>query len=144
MTGEHAPETKRTAPDAYQAEAGGPSKGKPRFECLSCGYDLRGLAVGEPCPECGKVISLVYDSDVPPSAFASWSLVFGIVAFPSCLLFGVGTFVAGILAIVFWWVARKQVRERQSAESSMTAANAGLICAIIAMSFVGVFWIVVW
>lgn len=144
MTDGSEPEPGPPTTEPYRSESAPLRTSRPRFDCLSCGYDLRGLAVGETCPECGKVISLVYDSDVPPSLYATWSLVFGIVAFPSCVLFGVGTFVAGILAIVFWWVARNQVRERERAASSMTAANAGLICAIIAMSFVGVFWIVVW
>ena len=130
--------------DPYIAEKTIAKRNRPRFDCLSCGYDLRGLVVGEDCPECGKQISLVHDSEIPASAYATWSLVCGIVAFPSCLLFGVGSFVFGPLAILFWWLTRKQVRERRRSASSMNAANAGLICGIIAMSLVGVFWIVVW
>lgn len=127
--------------NCYHSERYAFGKLQPRFDCLSCGYDLRGLTIGENCPECGKQISLVYESDMPASAFATWSLVFGIVAFPSCVLFGIGTFVSGILAIVFWWLARKQVREHRRSASSMNAANAGLICAITAMAFIAGLWI---
>ncbi len=41
--------------DPYIAEKTIAKRNRPRFDCLSCGYDLRGLVVGEDCPECGII-----------------------------------------------------------------------------------------
>jgi hypothetical protein len=112
--------------------------------CPHCQYDLAGLVIGSSCPECGKSIRIMYESDIPSSGYAPWSLVCGILAFPSCFLFGVGTFVFGPLSVLFWWLTRRQIKAQRRTKAFMSIANAGLICGIVAMSLVGVFWILVW
>lgn len=113
----------------------------PSTLCPSCQYDLVGLTIGSQCPECGQVIAIVYPNTIPPSGYATWSLVCGILAFPGCILFGLGNFFFGILSIAFWFATRKQVRANHRAYASMATANAGLICSIVAMVIGGLFWL---
>ncbi len=112
-----------------------------RSDCPRCRYDLTGLTIGRYCPECGLIIGTVSDSALPASGFASASLVFGILSFPACIAFGVGTFVCGVLAIGFCWAARRQVKRGERARHSLGMANAGAICAITAMALIGGLWI---
>lgn len=112
-----------------------------RSDCPRCRYDLTGLTIGSHCPECGLIIGTVSDSALPASGFASASLVFGILSFPACIAFGVGTFVCGVLAIGFCWAARRQVKRGERARHSLGMANAGAICAITAMALIGGLWI---
>jgi hypothetical protein len=46
----------RDAPEESEPVVG--PQAVPLKRCLSCGYDLRGLAPGHTCPECGKGIGL--------------------------------------------------------------------------------------
>lgn len=129
--------------NAYRAEAD-PSRAWTatiRSDCPRCRYDLTGLTIGSYCPECGLIIGTVSDSALPASGFASASLVFGILSFPACIAFGVGTFVFGVLALGFCWGARRQVKRGERARHSLGLANAGAICGITAMAMIGGLWI---
>ena len=58
----------------------------PLKRCLSCGYDLRGLSLGENCPECGKQLVL-----------RAWSTLGGRVVWQRML----AVWVIGGLALLF-------------------------------------------
>lgn len=108
-----------------------------RTDCPRCRYDLIGLSVGSNCPECGLLIGTVSDQKLPASVFGTTALLCGILAFPGCVLFGVGTFVFGSLAIVFWLVTRHEVRTRSRSAQSLPTAQAGAICGATAMILIG-------
>ncbi|MEX2218494.1 MAG: hypothetical protein WD749_06995 [Phycisphaerales bacterium] len=40
------------------------------IRCWSCGYDVSGRRLGEPCPECGRQI--VYEREVLDHQAAAW------------------------------------------------------------------------
>lgn len=113
-----------------------------RSDCPRCRYDLSGLTIGSHCPECGLIIGTVSDSSLPSSGFATASLVFGILSFPACIAFGIGTFVCGVLALGFCWAARNQVRRGERARHSLGLAHAGGICGATSMALIGGLWII--
>jgi hypothetical protein len=135
----NADQNRRRGNDVYRAELN-PSRAWTstiRTDCPRCRYDLIGLSVGSNCPECGLLIGTVSDQKLPASVFGTTALLCGILAFPGCVLFGVGTFVFGSLAIVFWLVTRHEVRTRSRSAQSLPTAQAGAICGATAMILIG-------
>ena len=111
-----------------------------RSDCPRCRYDLTGLAIGAYCPECGLVIGTISESALPSSGYATASLVFGILAFPACIALGFGTYVCGLLAIGFWWAAKREVRRGERAAHTLGQANAGAILGLLAMIIIAVLY----
>lgn len=109
-----------------------------RFTCVRCGYDIIGAQVGSPCPECGHVIgSAVAHGGSNGPAVAS--LVLGIIALPSCILYGVPSLILGTLAIVFHTSARRKVLRGEADPSTLGIAKAGQICGIVALTLGAIF-----
>ncbi len=108
-----------------------------RTDCPRCRYDLIGLTIGSNCPECGTMIGTVSDMELPSSGFATASLVFGILAFPGCVAMAVPTFVCGLLAVAFWLVTAREVKQGHCSATSLATARAGAACGITAMVLVG-------
>lgn len=102
------------------------------FRCVSCGYVLRGVAIDQPCPECGTPVAHSIGSR-PSSGHAVASLVLGVLAFFTCGL------VLGPLAIYFGAKARKQIDTGLTDPGSKGIATAGYICGIIATAIWGAF-----
>lgn len=100
--------------------------------CLRCGYNLTGVTIGSPCPECGERVAPI---DVrPASGYAVASMVLGIISIPGCFACGVPSLICGTLAIIFWFVARREIATGQCSSGSAGMALAGLITGIIGVS----------
>ena len=108
----------------------------PDTRCIRCAYLLRGMTVGQMCPECGTPVSHSYMPDrIAGQAIAS--LVLGVLGIPM-LSTGVPAVVGGILAIVFARQTDRLVRTGQAAPWSLTLARAGRLCGWVAV-VLGVF-----
>lgn len=99
--------------------------------CNKCGYDLKGLTIGEFCPECGHQIGMPGSQDAPTSGAAVSSLVLGILAIISCTFYGVPGLIFGPLAMYFASRAKKQVLAGRASPSSLGLAGAGKVLGII-------------
>ncbi len=117
-----------------------PSIEPSNIYCLQCGYDLTGVAIGGTCPECGARVAPVLQNDfAPASGKAIASMVLGIVAIPSCVLYGVPTLICSILAIIFWYLAKQDIRTGRFSASSASMATAGLACGLVGLGLVLLF-----
>jgi hypothetical protein len=112
-----------------------PTQPRTQFvvRCNKCGYDLKGLTIGEFCPECGHQIGLPGSQDAPTSGSAVTALVMGILAIISCTFYGVPGVIFGPLAMYFAARAKKQVLAGQASTSSLGLANAGRVLGIIGL-----------
>lgn len=103
----------------------------PDTRCIRCTYMLRGMTVGQRCPECGTPVSHSYMPDrVAGQAIASLAL--GVLGIPM-LSSGVPAVVGGILAIVFARQADRLVHAGQAAPWSLTLARTGRLCGWVAV-----------
>ena len=105
-----------------------------RVRCVGCGYDLSGAHLGGGCPECGVPVmhSLNTSGDsLPPSGKAIAAMVLGICSIPACFFYGVPGLICGILAIVFWHLARGEILRGERSAASLGMATAGLVCGSI-------------
>ena len=112
-----------------------------RIHCIRCGYDLTGVALGGHCPECGARVDDAMMPAGSSSGYAIASMVLGIVALVMCPgSWGVFSLVCGPLAIVFWHLAQRQIREGHVSPASKGMATAGLVMGIIgtALGVIGV------
>ena len=116
------------------------------FCCIKCGYDVSGSAVGGLCPECGKSVgeSLRAVQFAEKSCSKSTaSMIIGILSLVTCAAYG--PLVLGPIAIVLYYLAKKEMAVGGYSKSSHTMARAGLIIGIvsiilfIAMSIFGYF-----
>ena len=102
--------------------------------CLHCGYDLTGATIGGTCPECGAPVTPAFQSTMQPTCGkAIASMVLGICAIVGCALYGIPSLVCGILAIVFYKQAKRQIAAGGFSPASASMAKAGLICGIIGL-----------
>lgn len=118
--------------------------GDRSITCRSCGYDLRGVALGSRCPECGTPV-VQAGAAAMSSGKAVASLVLGIVSIVSCMLYGLPSIVCGPLAIYFSKKARVEIQTGHAPLTSEGMARAGRICGIIGTCLGGIyvlFWIV--
>jgi ribosomal protein S27AE len=108
--------------------------------CSRCGYNLTGVSLGGTCPECGASVSASFhQNQAPASGKAITAMVLGISSLPLffggvCGGVGVGGLVAlpaAVLAIGFWYAARKDIQRRTVSASSNGMAIAGLVCGSI-------------
>jgi len=104
--------------------------------CRRCGYNLSGTAVGAACPECGEPVSSSFGqgpgSVRPSSGKAITSMILGIVGIVGCVLYGIPSLICGIIAIFFWYFAKRDIATGAYSENSQGFATAGLVCGIIA------------
>jgi len=116
-----------------------PIAGAGAVPCASCGYDLRGVAIGSVCPECGSPINQLGPPTYPgmrpqSSGKAITSMVLGIVSLVACFFYGIPGIICGILAVVF---ARKADVAIQTGEAPVTSrgmAKAGRVCGWVGIS----------
>lgn len=112
------------------------------FYCARCGYNLIGVAMGDPCPECGSDFML----DNPYSqrcGKAIASMILGILSLMTCMFYGVPGLVCGILAIIFARQAREQVQQGQAPQFSLDFARAGRVCGWIGIGLSALFLVMI-
>ncbi len=100
---------------------------KEGVHCLSCGYDLVGVAIGQHCPECGSVI-MQFATRRQTSGKAVASMVLGIISIVTCAGYGVIGMPCAILAIVFAKKARLAIQDGTAPVNSQSMATAGRVC----------------
>lgn len=99
--------------------------------CMSCGYDLVGVRLGQNCPECGTEVRQFAGGSGQTQGKAIASLVLGIVSLVMCLSYGVVGMPCAILAVVFAKKARLAVQAGTAPVSSLGMASAGRVCGIV-------------
>lgn len=101
--------------------------------CTSCGCQLEGLRIGEPCPNCQVPVGSAAKTSTKTNGKAITALVLGICSFVGCMLYGLPGIVCAILAIVFANKVRRGVAAGEMNVSSLGMANAGRICGIVGL-----------
>ena len=111
------------------------------FYCARCGYNLMGIAMGDPCPECGSDFML----DNPYSqrcGRAIAAMILGIMSMMTCMFYGIPGLVCGILALVFARQARDRVQLGQAPQFSLDFARAGRVCGWVGIGLSIVFLVI--
>ncbi|HHN78321.1 MAG TPA: hypothetical protein ENK11_06580 [Phycisphaerales bacterium] len=100
--------------------------------CASCGYDLRGVKIGDQCPECGTVVRQYPVQDqIAGKAVASFAL--GILSLAMCMYYGIPSIILGWLAMRFAKAARLAVQDGAAPTLSLSLAAAGHRCGLIGL-----------
>ncbi|MEM9419544.1 MAG: hypothetical protein AAGA25_10920 [Planctomycetota bacterium] len=108
-------------------------------KCPNCGYNLTGVMIGTPCPQCGLIVGSGFRmNNLPSSGKAVAAMVLGIVSLIGCLFYGVPSVICGPLALVFAKQAKGQVQRGEVNSSSDSMATAGFICGLIGTILGGV------
>jgi hypothetical protein len=105
--------------------------------CLSCGYDLVGVRIGDRCPECGSVVNQ-FGSRQQTQGKAIASMVLGIVSLVTCFAYGLIGMPCAILAIIYAKKARLAVQAGTAPVSSLGMATAGRVCGWIGVVLNGI------
>lgn len=98
--------------------------------CSVCGFDLRGIAIGGACPECGTPIGRAVGPTLP-SGGATTSLVCGILSIVSIMFCGFVGLPLGIVAMMSSSKAKRLIQTGQADPSGLGSAKAGSICGLI-------------
>lgn len=96
--------------------------------CMSCGYDLIGVAIGGHCPECGTQVNQFASTRTQTQGKAIASMVLGICSLVTCFAYGVLGMPCAILAVVYAKKARLAVQSGAAPVSSLGMATAGKVC----------------
>ncbi len=100
--------------------------------CASCGYDLRGVKIGEQCPECGTlVMQYPVQDQIAGKAVASFAL--GILSLAMCMNYGIPSIILGWLAMRYAKNARLAVQDGAAPSMSLSLATAGHRCGLIGL-----------
>lgn len=108
--------------------------------CAACGYDLRGVKIGDNCPECGATVSQ-YPIRDEAAGKAVASMVLGILSIVTCMMYGLPGLICGILAMVYAKRARLAVQSGHGHPIAVSMARAGRICGLIGMILGLVFFV---
>lgn len=113
--------------------------------CTSCGIQLNGLRIGEPCPRCAAPVGSAAGGG-KSSGKAIASLVLGIASLVGCMFYGLPGIVCGILAIVFGKQAQAEVQANRASPASQGMATAGRITGIVGLclSVLMILAVIVW
>ncbi len=109
--------------------------------CLSCGYNLVGVTIGERCPECGSVI-MQFATRNQTSGKAVASMILGIISIVTCMGYGIIGMPCAILAIVFAKKARLAIQNGTAPVTSQGMATAGRVCGWIGVVLNGLMLLV--
>jgi predicted RNA-binding Zn-ribbon protein involved in translation (DUF1610 family) len=96
--------------------------------CLSCGYSIVGVRIGERCPECGSMINQFGTTATQSSGRAITSMVLGIISIVTCFAYGLIGMPCAVLAIIFAKKARLAVQAGTAPATSLGMATAGRVC----------------
>ena len=135
----HADHDHHHADPSIPAEPAPAPPPRPRVGCARCGYDIAGMRIGEPCPECGTMIQQFPSDSRGNSGMAITSMVLGIVSILGCAFYGILSIITGPLAIWFGVKAKRAVREGRASQSSTGMATAGFVCGIIGTTIGGAY-----
>ena len=106
-----------------------------KLNCVKCGYNLTGVAIGGGCPECGEPIESSLSATITPktSGVAIASMVTGICSLP--LMLGCGAFglPLPIVAVVLGHVARGHISAQPGALQGRGMALTGLITGYVSI-----------
>lgn len=105
--------------------------------CFSCGYNLVGVRIGDPCPECGTAVNQFGTSNQTQGKAVA-SMVLGIVSLVTCMAYGVIGMPRAILAIVYAKKARLAVQAGAAPVTSLGMATAGRVCGWIGVVLNGI------
>lgn len=99
------------------------------YNCVQCGYDLSGSALGGVCPECGtsvaNTIRVSGGTSAGSTSTATTCMVMGILGLAVCGI-------CGPIAIWMYYQAVDDVKRNKAPTSSLGMAKAGLIMGWIA------------
>lgn len=112
------------------------------YACSNCDYNLVGVRIGDPCPECGKLF-LLSEASEQRIGSAVAALVLGMMSILTCFFYGVPGVVCGILALVYAKRAREAVRLGRAPAFSLDFARAGKICGWTGISLSAVFFVLI-
>lgn len=98
------------------------------IKCMSCGYSIVGLKLGERCPECGTQVMQFASQSTQSSGKAITSMVLGIVSIVTCMGYGIIGLPCGIIAVVFAKKARLAIQAGTAPVNSQGMATAGRVC----------------
>lgn len=112
------------------------------YACSNCSYNLVGVRIGDPCPECGELFLLSEPSQQRVGAAVA-SLVLGILSIATCMFYGVPGAVCGILALTYAKKAREAVRTGAAPAFSLDFARAGRVCGWVGLSLAGLMLVLI-
>lgn len=122
---------RQTPDEGHRAEPYSVEPSYVSVACITCGYNLTGVAIGGVCPECGSSVdaSLVH-GEPPSNGMAITSMVLGIISLVGTCCCPAG--LVGIVGLVFGIVAMNQIGSGHYSSGSRGMAIAGVICSSIA------------
>lgn len=98
--------------------------------CSSCGFDLRGAAIGGVCPECGTTIGRAIPTNLPGGG-ATTALVCGILSIVGLFVCAFIGLPLGIVAMVSASKAERRIQTGEADPSGLGSAKAGRVCGLI-------------
>lgn len=98
--------------------------------CAACGFDLRGIAIGGVCPECGTPIGRAIPSSLPAGG-ATTALVCGILSIVGVFTCAFVGLPLGIVAMVSGAKAKRRIQMGQADPAGQGSAKAGAVCGLI-------------
>lgn len=103
--------------------------------CQQCGYNLTGVAIGGACPECGAHVAPNFAGLArPTNGYAIASIILGIVSIPGCMCYGILGLICGSLAVIFAYIADKQIATGAFADGSKTITLIGKVCGFVGVT----------
>ena len=102
--------------------------------CVECGYDLSGTAVGSVCPECGSTVmnSITRKYTDRTSVSALICMILGVLSMASIAAIPL----LGIVAIVWYFPAKREVQRGQYSAASMWMAKTGLVTGMVGIALI--------
>lgn len=103
--------------------------------CPVCRYNLTGVTIGTPCPECGVMVGagMLGANVLPTSARAIASLVLGIIGLLGCCFYGLSGIACGGVAVFLARGVKESVVRGEVHPSSQGLAMAGFVCGLIGL-----------